>query len=553
MSHEPVARPLEGDALRIEQLKEKLAQVQGQNLFSQQALNATPRRANLLLNPGSRPVPPISLPSYGRSPNLGPVSPGYDGRESIRSTLSRHNSGESVAYSTLSVRSSGQRRIAPVIGPAPGKNLQEQRKEHHPFRLMPSHTTNQASQKTAGAERAVPSSEVVPFLYQDLDDVKRTGKASVNALPSPTSDASNPMSLPAGEQAPAEQQSIASALNKDNALQHAPSISKPRDRGTVSDSSSSTQTTSKGTRSFFNNLLHKKKRESPRQTPDLKGSPLLKAHDQFTSPFETPSGPLGTPPRQSSIKLPGLRRQTLQPDNVLRTKNSVISEKSPGTSISTNGVVLDTDMSHMSGIVKSTSTSLIPKDDFSFGNTRDNSIVTGIPEDFGEATWAPPESWAVRRPEDIARDEDIFDGPDPLDDPIVSDAQEGLSHSISKGIDTPSKRGPNHQMRIFRGDWTFATVACGLQTTVETLMVILARKFFLSSVSNHQILLERNGLSRILQSWEKPFLLQLNLLEEAGYTDQDRLEEIGREDNSYLCRFIFTTFSMPSFSLVSVQ
>lgn len=46
---------------------------------------------------------------------------------------------------------------------------------------------------------------------------------------------------------------------------------------------------------------------------------------------------------------------------------------------------------------------------------------------------------------------------------------------------------------------------------------------------------------------EKPALLQRRRLEQAGYTEADSFEELGREDFSYLCRFIYRPDSVPSF------
>lgn len=548
MSQRPITKPLEGDVFRIEQLKEKLAQVNSQNLFGAQVVRPIPSRRNPPGNGTDRPVLPIKLPSDRYSPNIGPVSPGYDGA-SIMSERSRRNSRESLA---VSVR--GQRRIAPAIAPAAAKPAApEARKDYHAFRLLPGHSMQHTPAKTTSPELSVPSSDVVPFLYQDMKDVKRTGKTSVNSLPTSTIENSNLLELSSNEKVTSNAHKAFSPLNphKQNNLQHAASISKARERPAVKIAAPiASGPPNKGTRSFFNNFIHKKKRDGAHQKSPSNESLPPRSAELFTSPFESP--PAISSQRHTSIRLPVIRRQTAQPDSILRAKNSIVSEKSPGTSISTNGITLDTDLSHMAGIIRPTSSTFVPKNDFTFENTRDNSTTTNAPRDFGEATWAPPESWAVRRPEDIAKDDMILDGPDPLDDQLSQSCAVGTVPALAKTTAEPAKRGPNHQMRIFRGDWTFATVACALQTTVESLMVILARKFFLPSVANYQILLERNGLSRILQSWEKPFVLQLRLLEEAGYTDQDRLEEIGREDNSYLCRFIFTTFSMPSFSLVSV-
>lgn len=46
-------------------------------------------------------------------------------------------------------------------------------------------------------------------------------------------------------------------------------------------------------------------------------------------------------------------------------------------------------------------------------------------------------------------------------------------------------------------------------------------------------------LERILQLNERPIQIQKTLLEQIGYTEEDKIEDVGREDNSYLYRFSF--------------
>ncbi|BFZ58359.1 cysteinyl-tRNA synthetase [Savitreella phatthalungensis] len=225
----------------------------------------------------------------------------------------------------------------------------------------------------------------------------------------------------------------------------------------------------------------------------------------------------------------------------------------------------------------------LPTSDFSFGNAADGQADTSLTDQqqLQQAAWAPPESWAVRKVEDPSRTADaILAETDPLEE-VAGAHQEGvhqessfppnLSNAImpattsqqrreSTKSEVPmdaaalaARRGPIHQMRIYRGDWTFATVACGMNITTEGLMAVLARKFFLPSVANYQIAIQRNGLSRVLQSHERPFHIQKALLEQAGYKQEDKLEELGREDNSYLCRFIFSTISIGDYSDADVE
>lgn len=50
---------------------------------------------------------------------------------------------------------------------------------------------------------------------------------------------------------------------------------------------------------------------------------------------------------------------------------------------------------------------------------------------------------------------------------------------------------------------------------------------------------DQRSIERVLQPHERPIQIQKTLLEQMGYTEQDRIEDVGREDNSYLVRYIF--------------
>lgn len=56
-------------------------------------------------------------------------------------------------------------------------------------------------------------------------------------------------------------------------------------------------------------------------------------------------------------------------------------------------------------------------------------------------------------------------------------------------------------------------------------------------------------IERVLAPQERPLQLQKKLLEQAGYTESDRLEDLGREDNSYLVRFTFREAAVPRFDV----
>ena len=48
-------------------------------------------------------------------------------------------------------------------------------------------------------------------------------------------------------------------------------------------------------------------------------------------------------------------------------------------------------------------------------------------------------------------------------------------------------------------------------------------------------------------------MLQKKLLEQAGYVENDKLEDLGREDNSYLVRFTFKEATNQIFEVSCMQ
>lgn len=121
-------------------------------------------------------------------------------------------------------------------------------------------------------------------------------------------------------------------------------------------------------------------------------------------------------------------------------------------------------------------------------------------------------------------------------------------------------------IRIFRLDGTFSTLPVTLSATASDLTNLLARKFQVSSSTSYALFLREKGLGKLPSSShfrlsahanrtfrpterkvgpnEKPVLLQKRKFEQAGYTELDKLEELGREDNSYLSKLVYkATFS----------
>lgn len=99
-------------------------------------------------------------------------------------------------------------------------------------------------------------------------------------------------------------------------------------------------------------------------------------------------------------------------------------------------------------------------------------------------------------------------------------------------------KGPNHIVRVFKEDNTFTTILCPLETTTAELLATVKRKFFLESTSNYQLSVHVATCVKVLEPYEKPIKIQTGLLMLSGYTEQDNFKMIGREDLSYIVKFV---------------
>lgn len=200
---------------------------------------------------------------------------------------------------------------------------------------------------------------------------------------------------------------------------------------------------------------------------------------------------------------------------------------------------LDTDMSQMEGIVDHRQPLMTPpatgQGEIFTGWTADADPVVkqimsqpGATEETG--AWDAPDSWAVKR--------------------VTDDNQGRLGEVDDEGnVPRDEDRGPMYFMRIFRADSTFAVISASLNTTAAELISMMAKKTFLQDeLDNYQIVMRKQETSRQLEPGERPLVMQKRLLEMAGYRDNDSLDNLGREDHGYLCRFTFLPAKMSGYS-----
>lgn len=182
---------------------------------------------------------------------------------------------------------------------------------------------------------------------------------------------------------------------------------------------------------------------------------------------------------------------------------------------------LDTNLDDLGDIIRSTSPARMRRGvDGTVTPREDQSKPDAVPEDGTGDGWHAPDSWHVKK----------------HNDPLLESSE--AAPQPSTGL--RDRDGTSYFIRVFRIDLTFATLSAGVDTTVAEILYMLGRKSFLQDhLANYEIVLRKNDLSRQLDHKERPILMQKQLLEQVGYTEKDRIEDIGREDHSYLCRFIF--------------
>ena len=192
-----------------------------------------------------------------------------------------------------------------------------------------------------------------------------------------------------------------------------------------------------------------------------------------------------------------------------------------------------------------------------------------------DSNWIAPDSWAVKpghaAKEDDSDEEDHHHAEEDTaamgslpPTPLMNGDPEGgfggpatrnntkLRPGTSGSARGPAGFGqpklPSHltAVRIFKPDNAHTILNVPFNITVAELQHIIAKKpGFISAnsklpVKAYKLHLRARGLERMLASQEKPLVWQDRKFRCAGYDPEaDRLEELGREDNSYLCKFIF--------------
>ncbi|KAI1870225.1 hypothetical protein JX265_006395 [Neoarthrinium moseri] len=444
--------------------------------------------------------------------------------------------------------------------------------------------TRDASPSSSRPRTPVPSSDVVPFLYQEADDIAKYGEAPVrnilagpdkeryqdNAGPLPPKTSSSARSghsivhLPGHhhrhKNSNEDSRSLRPVVSREDSLA---SINIMKDRGgsvatgarraqspTPSASNlhlaSSDGNVSPGgpneKRGLFGRLRrHKHKDEAPSSRLREMPSSSQSLASNSSRPNLVPANP--SPHPYANKPLPPIEQaHELQGPRINNMRNATFNNKFPfakkgrsnrpyddedyigPTDRNDSGKVfhLDTNLNDMEGIL-SHPPPLTPMEPAA--PQQGPSELEKIPEleraSLLGGAWSAPDSWAVRRNAE-------------------EQAPDAETEEESVIQPRPDEKRAAHCIRVFRADGTFATIQLPLESTVSEVMSHVVKKTYVQDgLENYHMVLKKHDLARVLAAVERPLLIQKRLLQQVGYEERDRLEDIGREDNSYLCRFLF--------------
>ena len=198
------------------------------------------------------------------------------------------------------------------------------------------------------------------------------------------------------------------------------------------------------------------------------------------------------------------------------------------------------------------------------------------------AAWAAPESWGVEADEVPEEDETSSSSgsdenwtecnrsstpvpPDKMRRDSITSIGSGSKHShhghhhhhhkhrqkvlhngtTKLGASDPAASVP-HFIRIYRADGSYSVMSFPLGITVAELITELAgggdgKK----ATTNMKLYVRERGQDRQMLPSERPLALQARRLMQAGYTEEEHIPELGKEDWSMLCRFIYQTPVLP--------
>ncbi|WFD07301.1 adenylate cyclase [Malassezia vespertilionis] len=140
---------------------------------------------------------------------------------------------------------------------------------------------------------------------------------------------------------------------------------------------------------------------------------------------------------------------------------------------------------------------------------------------------------------------------------LASGADEVSVTNIPALWDLPEHMDENLQpkqfLRIYRQDDSFLTIACSMESTTNEIVPVLLQQAGLSEAKGYGLFWYEKGADRPLAPTERPARILRRRLVQAGYSQMDRLNELGREDMSHIARFVFRPDRAPTLPLTGSQ
>jgi adenylate cyclase len=298
-------------------------------------------------------------------------------------------------------------------------------------------------------------------------------------------------------------------------------------------------TTAQPKRSLLNRLTHRHKNEKPlpdspqsQSNSSLNSLPVNRREHgrSFSKPSKSKldgSNDTSTPKKESRLPFKH-KRHDAPPEGSkpARNPNELETEDHDAP------FFLDTDTTNMEGIVDGRRPLMTPSIGEIYEGWPPEQDTSVEAENEETGAWDAPESWLTNR--NKAGDDS---------------APRPTEHDNEADTGTDDDSGPMYFMRILRADSTFAVINASLNSTVADIISIMGKKtFFADDLSKYHIVLRKQDTSRQLGPKEKPLLIQKQLLMMAGYQENDDLDDVGREDHGYLCRFTFLPSKMSGYS-----
>lgn len=101
-------------------------------------------------------------------------------------------------------------------------------------------------------------------------------------------------------------------------------------------------------------------------------------------------------------------------------------------------------------------------------------------------------------------------------------------------------------LRVYQPNNTYVLLSCAPESTAAEMLYALGQHVPMSDPQGYRLFLYERGMDRPLTSTERPARIIRRRLLQAGYTEADDLDELGRQDLSCLLRFVYRADRFPT-------